>query len=190
MGSTIETHDLENEALLVETARTDRRSFDVLYDHYFPRVYGYVYKRTSHRESAEDIVSATFLKVFSKLHTYSKKDCGFGAWVFRIATNELIDYYRRQGRKKETVLDETVEAMPDTAPAPLETVAQQEDARRVRAVLKELPERYQQVLYLKFFSDLSHAEMAAALGVSVNNVGVLVYRSLEKFHKLYSRYVA
>ena len=177
---------LENEHEIVEQAKTDDGAFEVLYNFYFPKLYGYVIKRVGHREVAEDIVSGVFIKVFTKLNTYQKRECPFAAWIYRITTNALIDHYRKAGRNVEV----TVEEFPDVADNgqnPEMNVALLEDQRRVRAVLEELPAKYQEIIQLKFFADLSNTEIAETMGISANNAGVLLYRALQKFEKVYQK---
>jgi len=92
---------LENEAQIVEMAKKDDQAFEVLYDFYFPKIYGYIYKRVGSFDVAQDLVSITFIKVFNNLDGYQYKGYSFSAWIYRIATNNLIDYYRKANRKKE-----------------------------------------------------------------------------------------
>jgi len=176
----------EAEAQLVESARSSDQAFSDLYDHYFPRIYGYVMKRTGHQHEAEDIVAQVFMKVFTKLHTYKKRDCSFSAWIYRIATNQVIDYYRKQGRRKDVELDEARKT-PDDSQSPLDDVVRSEEGEGVRVTMATLNERYQKILQLKFYSELSNTEIAEVLNVSANNVGVLVFRALKAFEKSYGK---
>jgi len=100
---------LEHEAELVERAKTDDRAFTILYDYYFPKIYGYIYKRVGNFDLAEDLVSSIFLKVFTNIGAYKEQGYSFSAWVYRIATNKLIDHYRKAGQKKVVSLDEVVD---------------------------------------------------------------------------------
>lgn len=178
---------LAREARLVEQAKTDDQAFAILYNFYFPRIYGYVFKRVGRREISEDIVSETFLKVFGSLKTYRAQGHSFGAWVYKIATNQLIDYYRQAGRRKETDLVAANNLASLERPAG-EAVDSAYAGEIVRAVLIGLPQRYQAVLHLKFFAELSNEEIATSLGLKVNNVRVLTHRALKSFQKAYEIY--
>ena len=98
--------NLENEAEIVERAKTDEAAFAILYDHYFPRIYAYIFKRAGNRETAEDILSMTFLRAFTNLKRYQSRGFLFGAWLYRIATNNLMDHYRKHKDGAEMNLDE------------------------------------------------------------------------------------
>ncbi len=176
------------EQLLVEQAKTDDAAFEQLYNQYFPKIYGYVLKRTGQRETAEDIVSVVFIKVFTNLKSYSYRECSFGAWVYKIATNSLVDHYRKVGRRPEVMPEEMPEIRDDKQDVEVALEAKQERAV-VREVLKQLPARYEEILNLKFFAELSNQEIADSLGLETNNVGVLIHRALTKFEHTYQAYV-
>lgn len=174
---------------LVERAKTDEAAFGVLYNRYFPKIYGYIFKRLGNREAAEDVVSTIFLKAFCNLKKYQPQACGFSAWLYKVAGNCLIDYYRQTGRRPATTpLDETFE-LADGEPNPMLLAQSAEERVIVKKVLAALPERYQKVLDLKFFGEFSNLEIAEILETSTNNTGVLVYRALKEFAKIYKKYV-
>jgi len=85
--------------------------------------------------------------------------------------------------------DNLADSLPDEAQGQEVSVDLKLSCKTVSAVLAELPEKYQKILYLKFFSELSNNEIALALEISVNNAGVLLYRALQKFKKHYHKYV-
>lgn len=179
-----------SEAELVEKAKTSDQAFEILYNQYFPKIYGFVVKRAGHRESAEDIVSAVFMEAFTHLDKYEHRNFSFGAWLYKIATNKLIDHYRREGKRKTVALeDELADSLPDHSANQEVNVDLAISSKTVNVVLAELPEQYQKILCLKFFSELSNNEIAAALEISANNAGVLLYRALQKFKKHYHKYV-
>ncbi len=178
---------LSEEAELVERAKTDEAAFEMLYHNYFDRIYGFTYKRVGNVEETQDIVSTTFMKAFSSLTSYQNQNCPFKAWLYRIATNCIIDFFRKNGRSHVITVEELPEVV-DITQNHLETVIKNDEARQVRIVLAELAPKYQQVLQLKFFGELSNGEIAEVLGVSANNAGVIIYRALESFQKKYQSY--
>lgn len=179
---------LENEAEIVERAKKDDQAFTVLYNFYFPKIYGYIFKRVGSFDVAEDLVSTTFLKVFANLNNYQYKGYSFSAWIYRIATNNLIDYYRKSGKKKEINIDEIKELKDENSNFPEKLVQHSQDKKMVQEILKELPDRYQKVLYLKFFGDKDNTEIAETLEISENNARVLIFRALKSFKEAYKNY--
>ncbi len=174
-------HELPNEPDLAARAATDAEAYSALYDFYFPRIWSYVIRRVGHKETAEDLVSQVFLKATEALPRRNG-DAPFGAWLFRIAANCLIDHYRRKSRRPEHEL-ELAESVP-SAEAPLDSQAEARIAfAKIEAALAKLPERDQRLVSLKFFAGLSHKEIALAEKISESNVGVIIYRAMEKLRK-------
>ena len=189
MGEKIKREDmLENEAEIVERAKKDDQSFEILYNFYFPKIYSYLFKRVGSFSIAEDLVSITFLKVFTNLDKYKYKGYSFSAWIYRIATNNLIDYYRKSKGKREINIDDLKEIKDERSNEPEELIKISEDKKLVQWVLKELPEKYQRVLYLKFFAEKSNNMIAEILETNENNTRVLIFRALRKFKEIYQKY--
>src|SRR6185369_6271911 len=100
-----ETSPIEDELELVgRSQRGDQDAFASLYDAYIDRIYRYIYFRVTENEVAEDITSHVFLKAWEKLDTYHPGQSPFVGWLYRIAHNAIIDYYRT--RKTPVALDE------------------------------------------------------------------------------------
>ena len=178
---------LENESELVERAKTDDQAFTILYDFYFPKIYGYIYKRVGDFDLAEDLVSSTFLKVFTNIGGYNERGYSFGAWVYRIATNKLIDHYRKAGRKVVS-LNEVADIKDERNDSPDTLVQHSQDEELVQRALGDVSEKYQHVLHLKFFADQSNVEIAETLNTTENNVRVMVFRALKSFQASYKKY--
>jgi len=175
---------LENEKQLVKDAVHDHQAFGVLYDFYFDKIYGYVFKRCGKREIAEDIVSETFTKVFCGLKNFNPRKGSFKSWVYKIATNNLIDYYRKELKNTKVDIEDITE------PAEIKQTTEEylmslEDKKKVMQIIQKMSGRYQQVVNLKYFAELSNQEIAETMHISANNVGVLLYRALNKFKSLH-----
>jgi RNA polymerase sigma-70 factor, ECF subfamily len=169
---------LENEVQIIERAKKDEQAFRELYDFYFPRVFGFVMKRTGDRVLTEDIVSETFLKAFTKLENYQHQGFSFGAWLYKIASNLIIDHYRKI--KSREVYDLTENA------GMAEKSGEYSDFERKQEIEKHLAclnERERQAIELKFFGGLANPEIAEVIGVSVGNIGVIICRALENLRK-------
>ena len=184
------TASADDEYALVARAKTDDAAFAELYNRYLPKIFGYVMKRVGNREEAEDIVSHTFLKVVEKLPSFNQKTGSFKSWVYTIATNAMIDYFRKFGNRVHDSLEdhEDLSHAAGKAEGDVQMAAQQsQDRTHVFNALSKLPENYQQVITMKYYGDLAYQEIAAALDISENNVGVMLNRALTKFEKYYTR---
>ena len=128
--------DRLDERALVEAARHDAGAFAALYRRYVDRIHAYALRRSNSRTIAEDVTSATFEKALRALDRYRWREPGIGPWLFRIASNELVDVHRRQDRQDRVALrlerspGSTVEP-PETAPSPSPSGARH-DRHRLR----------------------------------------------------------
>ena len=171
---------LKDEAALVERAKTEDADFEVLYYHYFPKIYSFVIKRVGNKETAEDIVSDVFLKAFSNLKKYNDRGFSFGAWLYRIATNCLTDHYRHQARHQEVTTEDGLANEPGKESSK-QAAEKNSDREAIEKVLVRLPERYSQVVYLRYFAEMEIYEIADVMKVSKAHASVLIHRALESF---------
>ena len=163
--------------LIQRSQHGDTEAFGKLYDLYFEKVYRFAAVRVP-EEIAEDLVADIFVKAWQKLGLYKpQKNVPFGAWLFKIARNEVIDTYRTS-----RTFEEVPEEMVDTDDLNLADtkVKRSYVLKTVRTALKTLPKRYQEVLSLSFMADLPNAEIARVLRISEGSVRILKFRALKK----------
>ncbi len=174
---------LAHERRLVEAAQEDADAFGALYDRYVERIHGYAYRRTGDAQSAEDITAATFERALRNLPRYRWRGVGFGAWLYRIAHNEIASRRRRQA-VWQRVRSTLSLAQPDAVDVEW-LVQRNERGEQLRAALATLSARDQDVLVLRFFEELSSEETAAVLSCSVDNVYVRLHRALQRLRQRY-----
>jgi RNA polymerase sigma-70 factor (ECF subfamily) len=173
---------LEVEQKLVEEAQRDPERFTALYDKYFEPIYRYVKRRIEDRDTAEDVVSQTFFDAFNNLKRYEFRGLPFSAWLYKIAHNNVLKWYREKGKAIVVDIDEAQHlAHSDDVNV---TVKLQENQDVVKQILGQMNFEDQELLRLKFFEDLSNIEIAEVMGLTANNVGVKLYRSLQRFKQL------
>ncbi len=168
--------------LLERAVQGDAEAFGVLYREHLERVYRYVLYRVSDPHEAEDLTETIFLKAWEALPDYRLKEQPWAAWLFRIAANTVIDYYRT--RHPHVELEE---ALPVDGPEPVERVSLGEEQAQVREAVAQLPAEQQQVLHLRFVEGVSHAEVARILGRTEGAVRVMQHRALVALAKLLER---
>ncbi|MFH0769819.1 MAG: sigma-70 family RNA polymerase sigma factor [Candidatus Peregrinibacteria bacterium] len=168
-------------ALVRKAKDGDTDAFEQIYRHFFTPVYRFAAIRVP-EAVAEDVVADVFVKVWEKLHKYTeRKGIPFGAWVFRIARNVVVDSYRTS---------KSWEEMPEDVRDPDEWNKADTGIRRalllktVRSAFDHLPRRYRDVLTLSFMADLSHAEVAKTLRISEGTVRIRKFRALKKLEDL------
>lgn len=176
--------DRKLERQLIKKAQENVAAFEELYNHYLPKIYGFLLNRTCQKELTEDLTSEVFAKALANLARYDDRGVSFAAWLFRIARNTLIDY----ARKKKEILTDAIEAFeppPENKEASA-TLGFVQDERKefIKKTMKNLPEKYQTVLSLKFFEELDNDEIADIIGCQKNAVAVRVHRALRLMRKL------
>ena len=168
-----------DEAALVARARTDPAAFGSLYRCYVERIYAFAYRRTWSREAAEDVTAATFERALRHLERFDASGAGFGPWLFRIAANELVDHYRREGRTRS---DRGQRGLHVLAGHPVEDdldgIEREHEVREMIEALSALRPRYQQALTLRYLAGVSADEAAEAMGCSKAVLAVTLHRAL------------
>ncbi len=167
---------------LVRQARTDARAFGALYDHYFPRVYNYVYFRIQERETADDLVSIIFTRALERLETYREERGPFGVWLFRIAHNVVVDHYRSAGRPASVSLEQSGPLV-SSAPSPEQSLTQKQETQALLALVYRLTEREQEIIGLKFGGGLTNRKIAKLLELKENHVAVILYRAIARLRR-------
>jgi RNA polymerase sigma-70 factor (ECF subfamily) len=167
----------------IERARAgDQQALAAVYDWYLPRVYRYVLSRTGDVAEAEDLTEDVFLRMLGAIADYKRTSVPFSAWLFRIARNHLISYYRKNGlRKNHGTLDETV---PDTKHDPASIVEAQFMLGEVAEAVQKLPDAQRDVIALRFAVGLSIAETAQVLGKRQGNVKALQHKAVSRLQKI------
>ncbi|MBU2575818.1 hypothetical protein KKF64_01905 [Patescibacteria group bacterium] len=84
------------EKQLIKRAKKDPQAFGAIFEEYYEPIFGYVLKRTGHVHSAQDIVSETFFKALDRLWQFKWQNVSISSWLYRIATNEVNQYYRKR----------------------------------------------------------------------------------------------
>jgi RNA polymerase sigma-70 factor (ECF subfamily) len=158
------------ERLLIEAAREDPSRFAPLYDQHFDRVYVFVARRVRDRSDAEDLTADVFRRALSALKDYEWRGAPFAAWLFRIASNEIADYFRRRGREQNPA--------PADAPQQDEIALIEHRAELYRAV-DGLPADQKRVVVMRFVEGKSIREIAGALARSEGAVKQLQWRALQ-----------
>lgn len=174
---------LEQDLELFRRLKQDPAAVGELYDKYADKLYGFLLKRCGHKETAEDLVSHTFMRLLESLPTLEWKNAPLSAWLYQVASNALIDHYRKASTRRDTDLD-TDEWDPPGADDPAWNVELKLEGESLRLAMQQLSPRDQQVLDLRFFAELETPEVADQLGITSNHAAVLVYRALGRLRQV------
>lgn len=172
-----------DENLVREAINGNQEAFALLYDKHFDKIYRYVYLKVSNRTEAEDLTQDVFLKALGAIGSYKWRQVPFSAWLFRIAHNEVIDYYRKQGRKELTQLNDNVY---ETKDDPVLLAEESFEKGELMAALQRLSPAQREVISLRFGSELSIAEVAKTLGKREGTIKALQYNAALALRKILS----
>jgi RNA polymerase sigma-70 factor (ECF subfamily) len=170
----------DDRPLIERVRRGDQDAARTLYERYFDRIYNYVYARLGRAEDAEDLAIDTMTRSLTRLDLFQDQGVAFSSWVYRIAHNATIDHYRRHGKVTIVSLDQA--ALSESAD-PSELAVERLSNEDLRAALHELTDEQQQVLILRFFQDLTAAQVAVIIGKSVGAVQALQHRALASLER-------
>ena len=177
----------QSEAELVKRAQHNREAFGELYEINYQRIFNYTLKRTANVQLSLDITSATFFKAMNQINKYRWRDIPFAAWLYRIASNEINDYYRREGRRNISI-DKISELADDTDFADEVNQAEEELSKHeefllLHKKLAELPSMYHEVIVLKFFEKKKIKDIVKILGKKEGTIKSLLHRGIEKLRE-------
>jgi RNA polymerase sigma-70 factor, ECF subfamily len=146
------------------------------YDHFFPKIYRFLYYRTNEKEVAEDLTSLTFLKSVEHFSKFSPKKGSFNSWIYRIARNTLTDHYRTN---KKTLNIEDIISLSTDENVP-EKVQTQLNLEELQEALKNLNETQRDIIIMRVWDDLPYQEIAEIIGKSESNCKVIFGRAVKK----------
>lgn len=167
----------EPEQQLVERARTDPAAFASLYKKYVDRMYNYIYQRTGSRADAEDLTARTFLRALVHLDSFVFRGVPFSAWLYRIAHNAVVNWYRDQHRHQVVALD-TLTMSAEESERPEALTQAREQGRALLGAMHGLPAERQELLVLKFSEGLTNAEIGKIMGRTEGAIKSLYHRTL------------
>jgi len=159
------------EALVQRFQRGDRAAFDRIVAIYRDRIFNLAYLKLGHREDAEDAAQEVFVEVFQALPRF-RGEAQFPTWLYTIALRTICRCKKRRSPwwKRTEPLDDFAEVLPDQTDDPAREAERADLNRQVRRALQGLPEKYRDVLILRFIEGRSYEEMAAILQVPLGTV--------------------
>ena len=157
-------------------------AFEAAFAEHYPRVYGVLFRLLGERAEAEDLTVETFWRLWQRRPPSGEN---LGGWLYRVALRLGYNALRAARRRGRYELAAGAAALEHNAPPdPARAAELAEERMRVRAALKLLPERDQQLLVLRS-TGLSYKELATALGVATSSVGTLLSRDETAFEEAY-----
>ena len=173
--------NLQEKIVFLKLKSGDSDAFAFFYDKYVTNIYRFVLIRVSSKQVAEDLTQDTFLKTWQ--HIVDKKNVkSFQAFIFRVARNTVIDYYRQSNRQELPL--EYVPEIVDMSDNIERDLDRSIDKDKLLQKIRQLKPIYQEVLLLRYLEDLSIDDIARVIQKDKNNVRVIIHRALNKLKQI------
>lgn len=168
------------EDLVQKAQEGDTEAFGKLYDLFVDPLYRYIFFRIG-KEEALDLTENVFLKIWQALHSYKIGSLHFSSWIFRIAHNAVVDFYRLH--KEDLPLDYE---LPETnrSQDPVVLTEQKLSHEVLQKAIAKLSKKYQQIITLKYINELDNEEIARILKKNEGSLRILKFRALKALKKI------
>ncbi|MDX5346745.1 MAG: sigma-70 family RNA polymerase sigma factor [Hymenobacteraceae bacterium] len=169
----------------------DEKAYAELMNIYKKPVYHVVLKMVRNPDDAEDLTIEAFAKAFKNLHKFNP-EYAFSTWLFRIATNNCIDFIRKNKIKTMSIDsaikidngDEITIDFKDANPNPQESAIKNQKIEIMQHIVSKLPEKYQKLVTLRYFNELSYEEIATELNAPLGTVKAQLHRARELLYDM------
>lgn len=180
--------DSQREKELILKAKKDPHAFGEIFDYYYPQIYGFIIKRTGNIEIAKDLTSEVFFQALKSLWRFKFMNRPFRAWLYKIATVQIAQCYRKNQKTFEITLDQAPELMSSTfSDHELKEEQASDELQELNKFLQKqmvnLSNIQQTVLTLRFFEDKKIKDIAEILDLKENTIKSHLRRGLKKLEK-------
>lgn len=179
----------EDSELVRAALNGDDGAYKRLMGKYHDAIYNFVYRMIHDKQQVEDLTQEAFIKAFSSLASFND-EFAFSTWLYKIATNNSIDYIRK--RKLQTYsIDKPIESadsdyafeLPDEDAETDGELISDQRAKLLTAAINKLPEKYRKVIHLRHVEERSYEEIAEALKLPIGTVKAHIFRAREMLYK-------
>ena len=170
---------MSDQEIVQQCQQGSLEAFDKLYERYFERIYRFVYYKTMHKQIAQDITSETFIKALDNIKSFRKKKGSFMAWIYSIARNNVINYYRKSSRALlvndfwDLKIDQSLEFEQENT----------ELLKKIKKQLFKLDSLQREIIILRVWQQLSYKEISAIVNKSEENCRVIFCRGIKNIRK-------
>jgi len=180
-----------DEQLVRKSQQDDERAFGELVSRYESKVYSLALKMVRNPEDAEDVLQDTFLRAYRGIKSF-KGNSTFSTWIYRITANSALMRLRKRQLPTVSIDDADEREAPiniaDWAPGPVEQILNQETQAAMTEAIEALPPEFRQVFVLRDIEELSNAEVAEILDLSVAAVKSRLHRARLKVRNRLATY--
>lgn len=163
--------------------RNSRSDADELISKYYKEMYIYVYKQTSDKETSMDLTQEIFISMLKSLHSFDEGKASFRTWLYRIATNKVVDYFRSKNYKYNTLMDSIESTDIEDNSDFFVNLEHKEDVEKVQGIVNQLSSENQEIFRLKIFLESTFLEISQILQISESTVKTKYYSIIKKIKR-------
>jgi RNA polymerase sigma factor (sigma-70 family) len=182
-----------NDLLLVELAKNgNEKAFSSLLNRYRDSIYYMLLKMVSNASDAEDLTIEAFGKAFRSLESFTP-DFAFSTWLFKIATNNCIDFIRKKQISPAPIdqlqddLDHLTVNIQSDLPDPEETLINDQKIAVLRDIVNQLKPMYRNLIELRYYKEYSYEEIASELKIPIGTVKAQLYRAKSLLFNIFTK---
>ncbi len=184
----LENFEEKTDAELVSLATQEQAAFTVLISRYESKLRRYIKRLGIHNnEDQLDVLQNIFIKVYRNLNSFDAK-LSFSSWIYRIAHNEAISWYRHHSVRPEGHMvakpEEVIGLLASGIDSPEREFDREIEAEEVNEALQQIDNKYRQVLILRFFEEKEYEEISDILKIPLGSVGTLIYRGKKQLYNV------
>lgn len=180
---------MDDSSGVLEKKSFSKKDFSKLYKEMYKRVYEFVYKRIGTKEVSEDLTSDIFEKIYKSIDDFKWQGINVSAWIYRIARNRIIDYYRKSAkRRNDSSIYDLSNIIKSDEKKEDEIMLEREEYTYLYNSIREFNEEDQYLIYYKFFEELSNKEISDLTQLSETNVGTRLHRIRKKLLKIIKKF--
>ncbi len=184
--------------LIKRALEGDQQAYYEILKRYRAPIYNLLYRMVRNKIDTEDLVQEAFIKAFSSLSSFND-DYAFSTWLYKIAINNCIDYFRKK-KLKTLPIDRPIESkdgdikreLPDASYRPDKNLLSKEKDELIENAIQNLPEKYRTAIILRHHEDKSYEEISEIMNIPLGTVKARIFRAREMLkkelkHKLFPR---
>jgi RNA polymerase sigma-70 factor (ECF subfamily) len=184
----------KNDFMLVLRAKDgDQKAYAELMQRYKDSIYFMALKMVNNKDDAMDLTVETFGKAFENIEKY-KPDFAFSTWLFRIATNNCIDFIRKkrlnvvslQSLTEEERDEKQLQIVSNTL-NPEETSIKKQESEKLKSIVEQLPQRYRTLIILRYYDERSYEEISQQLDLPLGTVKAQLFRARDLMSNIMNR---
>ncbi|MCX7955062.1 MAG: sigma-70 family RNA polymerase sigma factor [Bacteroidales bacterium] len=192
LNSNLSQRAIEDYKLVQKSIQGDENAYAELMKRYYDSLYYLLLRMTNNKTDAEDLTIEAFTKAFKNIHSYTPT-YAFSTWLFKIATNNCIDFLRRKNTNVTSLND-----FPDSERSPEDVISsdtldpeelliREQKQLIISYFMEKLKPHYRMLIELRFFKELSYEEIAKIMNIPIGTVKSQLFRAKEFLYYLISK---